>query len=370
MKRFFTFFVAIALLSCSTDHGYTIKGKLPTGDYNQKRVFLTNYDKGVTITDTATVVGDKFTFKGEVTTPEYYGITIDGMDEKIILFVENDNFKIEYPKEGGAKGAEVTGGETNTLLNELKEKKREVNEKYSIESLREEYKDQNTSVDRKREIAKLDLAAQEELKVLDEQFFNDHPHSFYTIYQLVKKVEEYPFSEMEKRVEECEAMAKYEGNRYLQEVKKSIERLRPLQPGKIAPDFSLPTPEGKMVSLSEIYPNHKITMIDFWAGWCGPCRRFNPKLVELYKKYNKFGFGIVGVSLDSKEEVWKDAIKTDKLTWVQLSDLKYWKSEVVEPYFVTYIPQNIFVDSEGKVIKRKVAAFELEEFIKKQLGIE
>lgn len=370
MKRFFALLMILVAISCTVDQGYTIKGKLASNEFNQKEVILSNFDKRDVISDTTVVVGSKFVFKGEVTTPEYYSITVDGMEGKIILFVENDKFSIVYPTDGGAKGAEVTGGETNTLLKGHNENKKEIAERYSIESLREEYRAPATSADRKREITKIDMAAQEELKELEDQFLKDNPHSFYTIYQMVKRVEEYSIEEAESIVEACEAMPKYANNRYLSEVKSTVERLKPLQPGELAPDFTLPTPDGKMVSLSEIYPNHKITMIDFWAGWCGPCRRFNPTLVELYKKYNKHGFGIVGVSLDSKREVWEDAIKTDKLTWIQLSDLKYWKSEVVQPYFVKYIPQNIFVDDSGRIIKRKVAAKELEEFIKEQLGLE
>ena len=108
-------------------------------------------------------------------------------------------------------------------------------------------------------------------------------------------------------------------------------------------------------------------MIDFWAGWCGPCRRFNPTLVKIYKDFNKKGFGIIGVSLDKEAEGWKKAIQDDKLTWTQVSDLKYWDSEAAKLYNVRYIPQNVFVDQNGIILKRKLNEEEIVPFLTETL---
>lgn len=97
--------------------------------------------------------------------------------------------------------------------------------------------------------------------------------------------------------------------------------------GQPAPDFTVPDMEGNEVAFSSIYPGFKVTMIDFWASWCGPCRNFNPALVEIYNEYHDKGFEIVGVSMDNDKESWLQAIKDDGLTWIQLSDLAYWNTK-------------------------------------------
>jgi thiol-disulfide isomerase/thioredoxin len=174
---------------------------------------------------------------------------------------------------------------------------------------------------------------------------------------------------MDQKIAAFKALPEYEANRYLIEVEKAVEALKSVQPGMTAPEFTLNDPKGNPVSLSSVYSQHKITMIDFWAGWCGPCRKFNPTLVEIYKKYNKAGFGIIGVSLDSDESLWNKAIEEDKLTWIQVSDLQFWNSAPAKQYYVRYIPQNIFVDQEGKIIKRQVEKDEIDQFIKEFLGL-
>jgi len=104
-------------------------------------------------------------------------------------------------------------------------------------------------------------------------------------------------------------------------------------------------------------------MVDFWASWCGPCRAFNPDLVKIYKKYHKKGFEILGVSHDRDYDAWVKGIKDDKLTWPQVSDLKFWDNEVGRMYYVRYIPQNIFVDQNGIIVGRQIDKPEVANFI-------
>jgi thiol-disulfide isomerase/thioredoxin len=160
---------------------------------------------------------------------------------------------------------------------------------------------------------------------------------------------------------------KFANNRYLISAQNGVSALKNLQPGAVVPDFTLNDLDGNPVTLSNVYPNYKVTMIDFWAGWCGPCRRFNPYLVELYNKYKDHGFGIIGVSLDKEDQQWRDAIKEDNLTWTQVSDLQFWNAAPVKDYFVQSIPHNIFVDSEGRVIQRKVEKEDMDAFLAKLL---
>ena len=126
----------------------------------------------------------------------------------------------------------------------------------------------------------------------------------------------------------------------------------PLEAGMEAPDFTELTPEGKPLKLSDL--RGKVVLIDFWASWCGPCRRENPHVVKLYEKYKDKGFEILGVSLDRDRDRWLQAIKDDKLTWPQVSDLQHWQSKAAKLYNVTGIPYTVLLDANGNIIATKL----------------
>lgn len=136
--------------------------------------------------------------------------------------------------------------------------------------------------------------------------------------------------------------------------------------GAKAPDFTLETPEGKSVSLSSF--KGKNVLIDFWASWCAPCRAENPKMVKLYNKYKDKNFTILGVSLDQDKDLWTKAIKLDKLSWTEVSDLKYWSSPVAKLYNVEAIPFTVLVDEDGNIaakgLKGDSLATKVEEILK------
>jgi thiol-disulfide isomerase/thioredoxin len=122
--------------------------------------------------------------------------------------------------------------------------------------------------------------------------------------------------------------------------------------GAQAPDFSMNDPEGKPVKLSDF--RGKVLLIDFWASWCGPCRRENPHVVELYNHYNKKGFDILGVSLDRTREPWLAAIEKDGLLWHHVSDLQGWSNSAARLYGVSSIPHTVLLDKEGKILARNL----------------
>ncbi len=138
-----------------------------------------------------------------------------------------------------------------------------------------------------------------------------------------------------------------------------IEKLRKLAVGSPAPDISLPDPDGNIVKLSSLKGSY--VLIDFWASWCGPCRKENPNVVRLYQQYHDQGFEIFGVSLDRKAEDWVKAIKDDGLTWVQVSDLKYFESEAARDYNINAIPATILLDRDGNIIAKNLRGKMLED---------
>jgi thiol-disulfide isomerase/thioredoxin len=136
--------------------------------------------------------------------------------------------------------------------------------------------------------------------------------------------------------------------------------------GEVATNITGATPEGKSMSLTDL--RGKYVLIDFWASWCGPCRRENPNVVRLYEKYKDKGFDILGVSLDTNKDKWVAAIKKDKLSWHHISDLKGWSSELSKPYGVRGIPYTVLIDKEGNIIGKRLRGAALEAKLQELFG--
>ena len=129
--------------------------------------------------------------------------------------------------------------------------------------------------------------------------------------------------------------------------------------GMEAPDIALPNPQGDTLRLSAL--RGKVVLIDFWASWCGPCRRENPHVVRLYERFHDKGFEIFSVSLDQSRDKWLDAIQKDGLRWpCHVSDLRGWNSAAGRLYGISSIPATVLVDREGNILARNLRGAELE----------
>ncbi len=144
-------------------------------------------------------------------------------------------------------------------------------------------------------------------------------------------------------------------------------RKQGLEIGDKAPEITLPSPDGKTVALSSL--KNKLVLVDFWGTWCAPCVKEQPELAKLYKKYkganfkNGSGFEIYGVSLDAKKQNWENGIKILNIKWIQVSDLKFWRSPVAKTFNIQELPYNLLLDGNGTIVAKNLHDGELEKMI-------
>jgi thiol-disulfide isomerase/thioredoxin len=159
---------------------------------------------------------------------------------------------------------------------------------------------------------------------------------------------------------------KYQNSKYATVLHNRVMSMASTAIGSVAPEIKLSDPYGKEFALSQL--KGKIVMIDFWASWCAPCRKENPRVVALYNKYKDKGFDILGVSLDNNREKWINAINQDKLTWYHVSDLLQWNTPLLKTYNFESIPYTVLLDKEGKIIATKLRGEALEAKLKELFG--
>lgn len=148
--------------------------------------------------------------------------------------------------------------------------------------------------------------------------------------------------------------------RHLEEVSKTAT-------GKMMPDFKVADMNGTMQDVRSLVKKNKITILDFWASWCGPCRAEMPEVKKLYDALHGSGLGIIGISLDENRQSWQSAVKSMGMTWTQLSDLKGWSSAPAALFSVKAIPFTVVVDHEGRILAKNLRGEELADFVKSKL---
>lgn len=190
------------------------------------------------------------------------------------------------------------------------------------------------------------------------QFADNNPNlaGFYVMSTLDPEMAEVEIIEYADRIQD-----KFLDNRYVGQFKEEALKLKKLATGQPAPQIEAYTPDNKVVRLSDY--KGKLTLVDFWASWCAPCRQENPNIVEQYNLFKNKGFEVLGVSLDDNPGSWIRAIEEDDLIWTNVSDLQAWSSDLIIEYRIKAIPTSYIVDEEGLIVAKNLRGAELGKFL-------
>ncbi len=312
-------------------------------------------DQGEHMLDSAkTDTNGNFKLQNKATEKVYYVIRTDPNNLIFLLLNGNDNIEIT----GDAKNIEATytvkGSEDSELIKVLKSYDGNLSDSLNLvySTIRETSPQKKDSTG-----AVLQKYYTKRMNVFAVDFITAHPTSLVSL-----SATRYLDQQKDIRLYDdllASLSKEYPNNKYVKDFESLVGNLKKLPVGSIAPEIKLKTPNGKQVSLSSF--KGKIVLIDFWASWCGPCRKENPHVVEMYRKFKNKNFEILGVSLDDNADAWKEAIKKDGLTWQQVSELKKWDSEVVKSYQVDAIPFTVLINTNGKIIAKGLSGKELEQ---------
>jgi peroxiredoxin len=375
MKKLVFAAVVLFTLACNgprPQDGFLINGKIK--GLRQNKAYLVTYkDGGAIKLDSSVVDTTKGTFslQGKVETPDLMFIAFPDGSE-IEVFVENAVIAVTGDS---IRNTVIAGSGGNDEYSAYKQGRDSVEKAFAsqyteYDSVLLRYnaarKAGNETETRSLydQLAKIETIPEARMKEYNLAFVKNHASSFVAPVVLWNEVAwSLDAPEMEPLVRGFDTTIQKSG--YIVLLNERIETLKRVAIGSPAPDFTMNDTLGQPRKLSSYFG--KILLVDFWASWCGPCRRENPNIVAAYKQFSHKGFDILGVSLDKNKDRWTRAIADDKLIWHQLSDLQGWNNAVAKQYGIRSIPSNLLLDKNGMIIGKNLMGDDLTDKLRELL---
>ena len=371
MKRIYLSVLGLLLLAAcgSNEEGFTLNATVTGGLENGTQVFLKTADSlnQLIEVDTVLVENGAFSFKGIQDEPKMHYLFIGDGRNSVPFILENGDIEIKFQKDS-LNYAKLKGTAQNDLFMDFLKGSRRLSERATsmqndmriaaqkqdtatVTALREEY-----------------IEFQSEVTDYNVTYVKEHPEAFISVLILG--------SIMNSKIatpEEVEQMyqnltPEMKVTEPAKVIKNRLNSMKSTEVGSVAPEFSAPTPNGSILALSDVKKTSKLTLVDFWAAWCRPCRAENPNIVSVYQKYRDKGFNVVGVSLDTKAEHWKKAIADDGLEWNHISNLMRFRDPIAQLYNIDAIPAAFLIDENGVIVAKDLRGPALEQKVAELLN--
>lgn len=367
----FSAIIFITFACTNTPEGINISGTINGG--KGKIIYLSNTDK----TDSIVIdENNHFAFNKQNQESDFYNLYFNRIDPILLYLDSSENIIVNTDTENFSSNYNVTGSVTSTQIMQLQQKLLSVFGRIQALYNEKVLKADSTILDSVRTVFNNEsnqLVQSHRMEVFD--FIRKNPSSFAclpAIYQsfdsrnplFMYEMDASYYNLIDSALMATKPNSKHtkEFHSQIVEYKQQFERIRQMeskvQAGTEAPDFEVPSPNGKMIKLSSFRGNY--VLLDFWASWCSPCRQENPAVLEAYNLYKKKGFRVFQVSLDKEKNDWLTAINKDGLGEItHASDLQYWNCVPAKLYGVQSIPANFLIDPKGIVVGRNLRGNDL-----------
>ena len=349
MKKSYLFAAAAMLMAACQNpnpNAYTISGAIEGVEEGDTIELGVAQGRELQTMNTAIVTDGKYTFTGTTDTCQMAFISVAGKPQAR-LFVEPGNITADILEEGETRAA---GSPNNDRMNKFDADMQAIYDEYGelSKKLQEMGEEAEGAADIKAQMEAVEGKFDEVVKAA----VSDNADSELGLFLLQQYSYNFEAEELAPILDKF--LEKFPTNDIVVKTKKNNDLVLGTSAGKPFVDFEMNDPEGNPVKLSQFISQNKVTLVDFWASWCGPCRAEMPAVKAAYEAFASKGFGIVGVSLDRDAESWKKGIADLGITWPQMSDLKYWDCEGAALYGVRSIPATVLVGQDGTIIARNL----------------
>ena len=353
MRKNLLFLIAVAFgLTACNESANSFKVNVSLANANAKTVYLQKFvDNEPIIIDSAVVNNDQAVLTAPLDNPQIlYALKVKGRKGSMPFFADNKDVvfvgDMDNPKDVEIMASE-TQAELDAYNKELEGFEDQIRDLYAV---MQQAFDDNDSI-KMDSLNKVGTALMEQQDSFRDDYIKAHPDSFVTHYILDGVKQDYPLDQLK------DLMAGFTTESiYRDHLNEYVTKLERLEVGQPFIDFTLQTKDGENVTLSEKIAQNKLTLVDFWASWCGPCRKENPVVKAAYEQFHELGFDVIGVSVDQDEAAWLKAVEEDQLPWTQVRDSE---NKASEDYMIYYIPSNFLFDQNGNMVAKGLRGEEL-----------
>ncbi len=370
MKYIFLIAITLSIISCQKNHdGYAITGNVANLESgNMIYVYQIDANSQPRIIDSVAIENGKFSLDlANVDSPNLSFLTLPGYNGNVMFISENETISFEMYKDS-LHTSTISGGKENRVFTQYIDHLKGLNQ--PLMEIRMKLNQEFTTT--KDSASIVQLQQEEEALILRDidfkkELVKENPDAFTSVLAVTDMLSTgVPTTEVREYFEMLSQELKETS--FGKNLKNNLDKISVTEIGSKAPQFSGPDPQGKELALNELLG--KVTLIDFWAAWCKPCRDENPNIVRVYNKYRDQGFNVIGISLDRQDQKdrWIKAIEDDKLDWPQISNLQFWDEPIAQLYGIRAIPAAFILDENGVIVARDVRGPDLERVVEELLS--